>query len=328
MPARSEVKTEFGNSAVNAKQLLQAGIHVVRPKFGKEDQSFRTLDDKVTFVHVDGAPMLWAVELVLERAPNLQTFQVLPSMHRRLHPDSALKLLAERGVAVQTGHVRPELAWEPGRIISKTYEPQRQFLLRLEGEQRTLFEELVAMRWDSALMTARYFCLDGEEYIPQRELCPMFGLAPILEHAISAYINGILYYLDGGFPANKRSRQMAAMLKRRVEKLRPLLKSAEQRQALAKELGLAALPANLPLARLDVLKELVAARRDGRLRALASSSQANFGRAIELRFGLDGSVPSTYRTLEEVGEEMGGITRERARQLEERALEILGISEI
>lgn len=184
------------------------------------------------------------------------------------------------------------------------------------------------MRWDSALMTARYFCLDGEEYIPQRELCPMFGLAPILEHAISAYINGILYYLDGGFPANKRSRQMAAMLKRRVEKLRPLLKSAEQRQALAKELGLAALPANLPLARLDVLKELVAARRDGRLRALASSSQANFGRAIELRFGLDGSVPSTYRTLEEVGEEMGGITRERARQLEERALEILGISEI
>jgi DNA-directed RNA polymerase sigma subunit (sigma70/sigma32) len=44
------------------------------------------------------------------------------------------------------------------------------------------------------------------------------------------------------------------------------------------------------------------------------------------RFGLDleGGV---YRTLQTVGDMIGGVTRERARQLEERALGALGILE-
>lgn len=39
-----------------------------------------------------------------------------------------------------------------------------------------------------------------------------------------------------------------------------------------------------------------------------------------LIFGLDGNKP---KTLEEIGNEMGGLSRERIRQLKEKALRIL-----
>jgi len=325
-PHRSTETTEFGQEAVDTNGLLAAGIHIVRPHKGRDDASFNTLDETVTFIHFDGQPNLWAVEKILARTPNLKTVQVIPSARRFIDPGTtAHRLLQERGVTVQTGHVRPDLVWEPDRIISKTYEPQRQFLLRLEDEQKALFEELLAMKFEAALMAARYYCLAGEDYLPQRAFCAIFGFSPRTNHSVSAWINAVLYYLDPGFPVSSRSKQRAAEMKRKVERLRPLMQDAERRQQLAADLGLAALPADLPLARLDVFREFMAAKRTGGLDRLASEA-SNDWRALTLRFGLAPELPSTYRTLEEVGGLMGGITRERVRQLEERGLAALGIS--
>jgi RNA polymerase primary sigma factor len=63
----------------------------------------------------------------------------------------------------------------------------------------------------------------------------------------------------------------------------------------------------------DVLAELL--RRD-ELRAALSDLNERMRLVLELRFGLNGELP---RTLEEVGVELG-VTRERVRQLESRAL--------
>jgi len=246
-------------------------------------------------------------------------------MLRYLHPEGAGKMLKERGVEVRTGHIRPDCAWEPGRNISKTFDPQRLFLLQLAGEQKALFEELIAMGFEAAAMTTRYFCLNGEDFLPQRVFCEMFGYSPRTNHNISAYINAVLYYLDPGFPANDRSKQMAANLKRKVEPLRLSIRSEEDRIRIAAELGLPRLPAKFPLARMDTLKQIIAARHAGQLDRLKADHE-NGWRAVTLRFGIAEDHASNYRTLDEVGTLMNGVTRERARQLEERGLALLGIS--
>lgn len=325
-PQRSQAITDFGLNAIKPDALADAGIYVVRTFKGRNHGSFDALGEKTTFVHFDGHPFLWAVEKVLERAPHLKTLQVIPPYRRFVDPPiKAHQLLTKRGVVVTTGHVRPELAWEPDRIVSKSYEPQRQFLLRLEGDQRQLFDELLAMRFEGALIVARYYCLNGEDYLPQRALMERFGFTPRVDAEVSARINSVLHYLDPGFPACVRSKQMTATMTHRVEKLRPLLRDSEKRQQLATDLGLAALPADFPLARIDVLRSLIAAIRDGRFDQLLPK-HSNVREAIVLRFGLEDDRP-IYRTLQQVGEEMGDITRERVRQLEERALEVLGIAE-
>jgi len=84
----------------------------------------------------------------------------------------------------------------------------------------------------------------------------------------------------------------------------------------------------LPIARLDVFAALVRLYRDGRMASLLLHREYEM---LVLRFGLDDLQAPVYRTLLEVGERLdnlrgdGGVTRERARQLEESALSKLGI---
>lgn len=103
-----------------------------------------------------------------------------------------------------------------------------------------------------------------------------------------------------------------------------MLASAERRVQLAKDLGVPCLAASFPLVRVDVFQRLIVAQRTGRLTAL----MLDHARDVEVlmrRFGLDDLQRPAYRTLSEIGEAMGGITRERVRQLEERGLGLLGI---
>lgn len=97
----------------------------------------------------------------------------------------------------------------------------------------------------------------------------------------------------------------------------------EQRRVLARQLGLAKLPEHLPLARLQTFEAIIKASRDGRLLNLQQQFP-NQHRALTLRFGLEGNL---YRTLQEVANQMGGVTRERVRQHEKKALRLLGIQE-
>jgi hypothetical protein len=262
--------------------------------------------------------MLWAIELILEKAPCLRKIQVIPSMYGHLRPESHLKLCADRGVEVVTGHIRPDRAWIEGENRSPFYKGQRSFFQNLQGEQKALWEELLAMNFESARMTARYFCLDNEVFISKRAIAEEYGYS--LDGAMEAYrkINAVISYLDPTFEVAMDAKRFAPGIKMKVERLRKYLDSADRERLLLAELGLSSIPNGLPVSRFETYKELLKAGQEGKLQRLPE----NQVRALDLRFGL---TSNTYLTLALVGELMK-LTRERVRQLEEQSLDLLGIS--
>lgn len=324
-PAERKDVTIFGVAALDGKKLERAGYVVVHPMKGKGNNSFNDLNVDTRFVHIDGMPFLWAITLILEMAPNVKTIQVTPLMKRKLHPRSHLRLCEERGVEVATGYHKPEGSGARRKPLSPFYERQRKFFRTLEGEQKALFDELLAMNFDAAIMTARYFCLNDEEYVAQRTLAEEYCFEKSDERQVSMRTNAIIYYLDPSFDAGERSQQFANMLKRRVENLRPFLRSAELRQRLCEQLGLTRLPDQLPIWRIQVFRGLLQARKDGRLQRLMAEHNRPY-RAITLRFGIEEEEPTQYRRLEQIGKVLD-LTRERVRQLEAAALEALGIED-
>lgn len=321
-PATRKDRTVFGVAALNGKELERTGYVVIKAR--KDHHSFRDLNNETLFVHIDGMPFLWAIELILKLAINVRTIQVIPSMLRKMHPDSHLRLCRERDVEVRSGHHRPNMAWKPGENRSPFYDRQQEFFRAMEGEQRILFEELLAMNFDATAMTARYFCLDGEEYTAQRLLAEEYGFGED-ERQVSMRINAVIYYLDPSFDAGDRSKQFADVLKRRVERMRPFLKSAELRQRLCAEIGIPRLPEKLPIARVPVFRELLQARKDGRLNRLMIEHNRLY-RIITLRFGIEQEEPTQYRRHETIGETFA-VSRQRVFQLEADALRLLGIED-
>jgi hypothetical protein len=322
-PTRAPVKRDpTRHSAPALGSLSDDGIAVVRTARGREHCGVERLDKDTTFVHIDGPGFLWAFEEILKRAPNLRTIQLIPSAHAKLR--GHLELCAARGVEVVRGHYKPELAWEDDRIVNPQYEPQRRFLRTMGGDQRRLFDELLAMGFESATIAARYFCLNDEPYAPMRVLVDEYDYSKGHVSIISVKVLSVLHYLDDTTVVGDAARLAAATMRARVGRLRPYLASADLRRRLAEEMGLPALPATLPLARAETLKAVLKAKRDGRIAAIRAEHPRDH-EALVLRFGLE--EVGVYRTLLEVGQRMGGITRERARQLEERGLSLLGISE-
>lgn len=326
------VPTVRAGEAQRTRQLTtpatSAGYVVVGSKGGRRNYSIQQLSPETTYVHIVGVPMLWLVKTIVERAPNLKTLRVNPTCLRKLKARHR-ELLEQRGIEVVTGHHRPESAWEPDRgQISPFYPIQRTFLLELQGEQLVRFQELCAFAFDSALMTARYFCLKGEAYVPQRVIAEEFGFDSAYEQYVSRLINAVLFYLgfsDPSFNPGKESKRHANTLENRVKYLRPLGRSAALRQAWAERHGFQELATNLPLARLETYRTVLTAQREGRLETLRAKSEQAW-RAITLRFGLDQQGVSVYRTLQEVAGSMA-LSKQRVFQLEAYALEYLGISE-
>lgn len=327
VPVRSEKVTAHGAAAgmVDPKKYGIAVVRTANTSRGHVLINIESIEPDVEVVHIAGSTFLWVFDAILAHLPKLTTIQVIPSALDRVG-GSARTLCAARNVRIVSGHVRPELAWDDDRIGNPLYDGQRRFLLGMSGEQLALFDELIALGFDAAKMTARYFCLNGETYAPQRLLAADYGYAKGAIHAVSGWILAVLYYLDSTVEVGQISHRRASSLREHVAKLRPLLASAEHRQRLIRDLGVPAFADGFPLARVEVFKKLLIALRTGRLDRLKRDSSRSH-EAIVLRFGLDRVDAPVYRTLKEVGEMMGGITRERARQLEEQALECLGIKE-
>lgn len=323
-PMRRNGSTYHGAAALSAETMTANGVAVVRTANGRHHLATDRLNEHTALVHIDGHPFVWALEEIVKHAPNVKIIQVIPSMFDKIH-NSHREVCAARGVRIVPGHVRPDLAWEDGRIISPQYQAQRKFMLGLSGEQRALFDELLALGFERAQITARYFCLGGEDYVPQRVLAEQFGFATGQNAVVSRHIVATLYYLDDTIEAGEDSKRAATTMRVTVARLRPLVATAEARVRVEAELGVQLAP-NFPLARLDVLRRLVMDKRSGRL-AEVLKNRPNDLRAVALRFGLDEGA-RVYRTLHVVGDMMGGVTRERARQLEERALAALGIEEV
>lgn len=286
----------------------------------RQDPTFQALDDKTQFVHVDGHPFVWAIEKILELAPNLKVLEVIPPMLCKLGKQH-LALCAKRGVKVQGGHFRPELAWDGGECRQPWFLKHRAFLLEMPAGVRAKFDELRSLGFEDAEITARYFCLDGQDYVSQQRISEEFGLSS--NSLVSRKILSVLYYLDPEIQAGQDAVRSAGAYEVRLKKIREAMAKARWKEDLLTKLGLKDLPAGLPLSRLFIFQQLVEAKEKREALRLIWPNRV---RALELRFGLAADRPGPYLMLEQVGEVMG-LSRERIRQLEVAALKDLDLLE-
>lgn len=324
-PRRAEHRAVVGTvhaAGVMSKEQVSAFGHVLISTHGTryKTHAFDHLDDSVLLVHIDGHPFVWTIELILDRAPNVRKIQVIPTMRRKI-TETHLKLCRDHGVEIVAGHFRPEMAWKGERITSPSYAGQRNFLKSLTGEQKALFEELLALGFEEVRMAARYYCLDGGDYIPQHVVAAEYGYGDKNNSLVSRKINGILLYLDPGFQTGKDSRDWTERLKARVTRTRAVVEKENYREIFCRELGVDHLPEGLYPSQFEEYRTVVMAHQVGKVEALRSHD-SRYVEILKMRFGLDGG---RVRTLQEIGD-LFGITRERIRQLEEMALELLGIA--
>lgn len=326
-PKISKNHTVHGSNCLPFSSNLARKYVRIYTTNGRENDSFRSLDESTTFVHICGHLFLWTIHKILEVAPNLEMIQVIPPMKRKLN-ESHLALCEKHGVKIIYGHWQPERAWKDFESRSPFYKTQAKFFSSLEGEQKELFEELMVMKFDSALITSRYFCLNGEDFVPQWVIAKEFGFKSA-DMVISRKINSVIRYLDPTFHTGKNSIRTAEAMKAKVMRIRSFLttseitsKSISEAEKKVQSMGLEKLPLNFPLARLDELELLALAERDGRLSCLEREHPSDYW-AIVYRFGL---LDFQYRKLEDVGKLMDNITRERVRQLEERGFRLLEIA--
>lgn len=277
---------------------------------------------EVTVVHLDGFPFLWAVELVLARAPNLQVLQLTPRQVDQVHEDSHVALCKARGVRIQAGYARHDLDL-PDRGPTPQFHVQRRFLKGLGGEQLADWTELLTMGFEAALVTARYFCLSGEDYVPMRAVAIEFGCPKPRASFTSNRTNACLRYLDPTFPAGGEATRRARAMRDQVTRLKPLLASAAARAEEARKIHLPYLPRRLPFADLDLYKRVLSLYRVGAFDKIRRRDERR-ARMIELRFGLDRLDAPEARTLQEVANHFG-VSREWVRLEVNNGLRSIGI---
>ncbi|OHB18450.1 MAG: hypothetical protein A2666_05190 [Parcubacteria group bacterium RIFCSPHIGHO2_01_FULL_47_10b] len=285
------------------------------------------VDESTIFVHFDGHMFVWVLKQVLGRAPNLKTISVIPSQLNRVG-EQHRKLCEQHAVHIVTGRWRPELAWAKGENRSHFYQGQREFLTSLSGEQKDLFDELLLFQFEEAQIVTRYFCLNGDEYIPEYKVADLFGFGKNTQ-AVSDRINTVLKYLDVSFEVGKAASRRARYLQLRVLRLRLKIGLNLEAVALsecltekAKELGIPRLPAGLPISLLETFENLIRiGKKSGQLDDL-KAMHPRWYEVIATRFGLE---DSRFKSLEETGKIVGSISKERTRQIEERGFEFLGL---
>lgn len=322
-PQQRTETTVHGSGSHETHHRYEEGYAVINVKGirGRKNQFGR--DDRIGFVHIDGYPYLWLIGWLLAHYPKLHTIQTTPKREHALGVEHR-RLCAERQVRLVIGFHNPSLAWGDDENRSPFYRGQRRFLLTLEGEQKSLFEELLKFGFHSARLAERYFCLQGEEFRPQREVARAVDFPSLLPGYVSAHVNAVFCYLDPTFKASKGSVKIAETMRGRVARLRGILAQAASRDAMALRLGLERLPEGLPLSRLETFGAVVTASRQPMFQDLVTQHPSEH-KVIVYRYGLADGV---YRTLQEVGDQyFEGKSREWIRQLEERAFARLSIED-
>jgi hypothetical protein len=145
----------------------------------------------------------------------VKTIEITPKMFSRV-TSKHQSLCEEKGVILAPGYYKPQGTWEAKERIQPAYYEGQAFFTNLQGEQRAAFCELIELGVESAVMVARYFCLAGEEYIPQRELAEEYGCVLGSANRRIAFIR---CYLDEQYDAGREAAGNAAALKRRLLKL-------------------------------------------------------------------------------------------------------------
>lgn len=314
-PARRLAASVHGAEALPVP-TLERYVLVKTVGLHKDEDSVEGIGPKTEFVHIDGPLFVWVLKEIFKKAPNLKTIQVTPRQAYNLK-DTHKKLCAGHGVVIRHGFHRPDLAWKEDENRSPHYQTQQRFLRTLADEQRALFEEAVKLGFKAAMITSRYFCLNGEKYIPLHKLAEEFGLDE-QAGAPSVYVNAVIAYLDPSFKTSKAARQAAEALTTHVQKARAIVMSEQAQRAFCERLGIQQLPERLLASRLELFEKVLAAKRAGQIDALDSRLHG----VLTDHFGLNAA--QRCKTLQEIGTTLD-VTRERVRQLMEQALSTLQI---
>lgn len=319
-PQARSGETSHGRAALPPKHIADAGLAVVTSK--KNHPSFGNLRPGVRVVHINGHPFVWLIEIILRDAPDVQVIQVIPTALRKVS-ETHRALCEPRGVVFQAGHCRPELAWDEDRFnVTESFAAQRKFLDGLAGEQKALYDELLAFGFEEAEIVRRYFG-PGEDIpgVTQQELADEFGLRS--NASVSYRVQGVLLYLDPTFQTGEVGNRIARGLTLRVARLRDTFAEHEAKERVLQRLGVESIPEGMPLERVLVLESVLAAQKSGGLALLRRHNQRQY-EVVCLRYGLlDGW---RYKRLKEIGERYG-VSRERIRQLEAEAFAFLGIED-
>jgi hypothetical protein len=326
--------TVRGVGVLTEVDLSSARYALVRTQGHRKaaEATFHVLNSSIKVVHIDGHPFVWAIELILQKAPSIETIQMIPSAYQKL-TGTHRSLCDDRGIRLVAGYHKPEMQWAEGENRSPYYAAQQQFMKEMSGEQKALFDELLLMGFEFAQIAARYFCLNDESFMTQTSVAEMFGYSAQSFGLISEGITGVLRYLDPMFVTGDSAIAIAGRIQRKVERLRAQYGRLEQLEMvmarMAQELVALTgredikLPTSLPLYRFDRYKCILKASLDGSLEKFSLGSETNRKacHVVMFRYGLqDGK----YHTLEEIGKTMQ-VTRERIRQLEEIVMEKLQI---
>ncbi len=308
----------------------QSSYIAINTKKGRDYPGFQSLSDKTHYVHINGILYLWALLKILELAPNVKRIRIIPSQHIKLG-NVVQSLCRDNHIEITAGCQHPEYSSKHHHPRNKRYFEHQAFLKGLAGKQKKLFDELIRFKIKAALMTARYFCLNGEDFVPQRLIAKQFGFKERRQDFISMKIIAILYYLDPSIEAGKMSKRYAGIIKRAVKKQRQAIEDKRQRQETQRltqdrlnPFGLDELPAGLPKRLYELFFRLLKARQVGRLSAL-KDQDFRAHRVICLRFDLEQPQPRIFRTLKETAHAMGYRKRQNVHPYEERALQFLGI---
>ncbi len=207
---------------------------------------------------------------------------------------------------------------------SRSYTTLREkFVSLMDDKRKALFDELLVLGREEAKYAARYFCLAGEEYKSHEELAqeedpPKGGNTAWRNISVVS----VICYLDPTHQASKQAMAHADAIQQWVLRKRDeqfdTHEQAEQLEKL-KEFGISALPEDMSPRYLDFYVDLLTAWRKNEFAEL--SGHPRLMCLLATRWGFE---DGHFYTLEEIAG-VQELTRERIRQMEEKALRLLGI---
>lgn len=287
----------------------------------KLEEYISSLPETATRIHIDGLPYLWIVEKVVTVISNLEALRITRTAER-LFGARHRALLEGCGARLEIGYHRPEYAWKDCDIRRKGYPKKSLWLRNLSPEGWGLFQELLALEdADDARITSRYFCLNGEPYIPSHEVGKLFGYSlSCATSLVSFKIASVRKFLDDSIEAPSDICDHVKVLRQKIEAVRTARRKEEDERMLLEAFGILSLPQGLPSSLIALYCIVYSLFWEGELHGCLRKF-ARGRKALVLRYGIkDGS----FRTYEAVGRELGR-TGEAARKAEARAFKLLGI---
>jgi hypothetical protein len=143
-------------------------------------------------IHINGYPFRHILNEIATRCPILEVIQMPKKMIARLSNDS-IEFCNSRNIFLEPGLIRSENSRIS--IPSKDFLAQQEFMVKLSDTPKALFDELISLSFTEAQMTARYFCLNGEDRCSLAEVSQQFGFNPDNRRLASTYISAVLSYL-------------------------------------------------------------------------------------------------------------------------------------